>query len=460
MKRYQSSMLQGPLFINIVTYTVPIILTSLLQLLFNAADLVVVGRFCGSVSVAAVGATGAITNLIVNLFMGLSIGAGVSMAHAMGSKDDEAMHRTVHTAIPLAAISGAILTVVGILFAKTFLIWMGTPEDVLPLSTIYMQYYFGGMTFIMTFNFCAAILRAVGDTQTPLIALLVAGVVNVGLNVIFVTVFHMDVAGVALATALSQVVATGFALRALMRRTDGCKLHWKKLHIYRPQLAKIVSQGLPAGIQGSLFSISNVVIQSSINSFCKIFVSGSAAAGNIEGFVYVCMNAFHQTAVNFTGQNVGAGQYKRAGKIMGLCMACVSVVGIVVGGAAYLFAPQLLSIYITDSAEAISYGVLRLGFISLPYFLLGLMDVTTGVLRGLGASVSPMVISVLGVCGFRVWWVYTIFQMPQYHTPEGLFVSYPISWVLTFVAQAAVCIFLYRKRLHTHQQGGGLIGAE
>ena len=267
MDEKKRRMLQGPLLKNIILYTIPIILTSWLQLLFNAADLVVVGRFDGSNSLAAVGATGAITNLIVNLFIGLSVGAGVGVAHGLGSGDDEAVHRTVHTAIPAAAISGLFLTVVGVFMAKTFLTWMGTPEEILPLSTIYMQVYFGGMVFNMVYNFSASILRAAGDTKSPLIFLGISGLVNVGLNLVFVTVFHMNVAGVALATAISQAISAVLVVRTLMRRTDACKLELKKLRIYKPQLVKMIRIGLPAGVQGSMFSISNVMIQSSINSF-------------------------------------------------------------------------------------------------------------------------------------------------------------------------------------------------
>lgn len=452
MKRHQQSMLQGPLFLNIVTYTIPIILTSLLQLLFNAADLVVVGRFCGSISVAAVGATGYITNLVINLFIGLSVGAGVCMAHAIGSRDEQAMHRTVHTALPTALVSGVLLTVIGVAFSETLLIWMGTPEDVLPLSALYMRIYFCGMTFNMVYNFCAAVLRAAGDTKSPLIFLTIAGVINVVLNVFFVTVFHMNVAGVALATTISQGVSAVLVVIALMRRTDGCRLQLKKLRFYKAQLTKMIAKGLPAGIQGSMFSVSNVVIQSSINSFGEVFMSGNAAASNIEGFAYVCMNAFHQTALNFTGQNVGAGQYKRVSRIAGICLGCVAVVGIVIGGAIYLFAPQLLSIYITDSAESIGYGVQRMAYVVIPYFLLGLQDVTTGLLRGMGSSLAPMLISVLGVCGLRICWIYTIFQMPQFHTPDWLFVSYPISWVVTFFAQFALYIIVYRKRSAAYRE--------
>ena len=447
MKRSNQSMIQGPLFSGIVFYTIPIILTSVLQLLFNAADLVIVGRFCGSVSVAAVGATGAITNLIVNLFIGLSVGTGVTVAHALGSREDEVVHRAVHTAMPTALIGGAALTGVGILLSEPLLKLMDTPETVLPLSTIYMQIYFGGMVFNMVYNFCPSILRAAGDTKSPLIFLTLAGVINVLLNVVFVTVFHMNVAGVALATTISQCVSAVLVVIALMRRTDACHLDLRRMKIYKPQLMKIINIGIPAGIQGSLFSISNVLIQSSVNSFGDVFMSGNAAAGNIEGFAYVSINAFSQTAVNYVGQNVGARQYKRVGRIVSICLACVVVVGLTVGIIGYSFGETLLSIYITDSAEAIAYGMIRLAYICLPYFLCGLMDVSTGALRGMGASIAPMVISILGVCGLRILWIYTIFQIPQFHTPQCLYFSYTISWSVTFLIQIAVFIRSYRKQL-------------
>ena len=440
-------MIDGPLFSGIVMYTIPIILTSVLQLLFNAADLVIVGRFCGSVSVAAVGATGAITNLIVNLFIGLSVGTGVTVAHALGSREDEAVHRAVHTAMPTALIGGLLLTIVGVLLSEPLLRLMETPETVLPLSTIYMQIYFGGMVFNMVYNFCASILRAAGDTKSPLIYLTLAGVINVVLNVIFVTVLHMNVAGVALATTISQAVSAVLVVIALMRRTDACHLDLKKMRIYAPQFMKMVSIGIPAGIQGSLFSISNVLIQSSVNSFGDIFMSGNAAAGNIEGFAYVSINAFSQTAVNYVGQNVGARQYRRVGRIVGICLACVVVVGLTVGIIGYSLGEQLLSIYITDSPEAIAYGMIRLSYICLPYFLCGLMDVSTGALRGMGASIAPMVISVLGVCGLRVAWIYTVFQIPQFHTPQCLYLSYIVSWSATFLIQIIAFIRIYRKHL-------------
>lgn len=445
-KKYTNPILEGPLFKNIILYTIPIILTSVLQLLFNAADLVVVGRFCGSVSVAAVGATGALTNLIVNLFIGLSVGAGVTVAHAYGCKDDRSVHRTVHTAIPAALASGVILTIVGVAFSETFLHLMDTPENVLELSALYMRIYFSGITFTMVYNFSASILRAVGDTKSPLIFLSIAGVINVVLNLVFVVVFDLNVAGVALATTISQGISAVLVVIALMRRTDACKLILSQMRFYPTQLKKIVRIGLPAGLQSSLFSISNVIIQSSVNSFGDIVLSGNSAAGNIEGFVYVCLNAFHQTAVNFTGQNAGARQYKRVFRILWICLGSVAVVGICAGFLVYSFGESLLSIYITDSAEAISYGMIRLTYICLPYFLCGLMDVSTGALRGMGASIVPMIISILGVCGIRIAWIMTIFQIDRFHTPQCLYFSYTVSWSITFLCQLVAYIIVYRRQ--------------
>ena len=443
MKHRNQSMLTGPLFSGIMLYTIPIILTSVLQLLFNAADLVVVGQYCGSISVAAVGATSSITNLIVNLFVGLSVGAGVTVAHALGGNDREAAYRTVHTAIPAALVSGVILTVIGVCCSGSFLTLMGTPENVLPLSTVYMQIYFAGITFTMIYNFCASILRAAGDTKSPLIFLSIAGVINVVLNVIFVRYFNMNVAGVALATVISQGISAVLVVIALMRRTDACGLHLSQLRFYKPQLVKIIRIGLPAGIQSSLFAISNVIIQASVNSFGDILMSGNAAANTIEVFIYATVNSFHQTAVNYIGQNTGAGQFKRVYRTLWICLGCVCAIGLAAGGAAYFFGPELLSIYITDSAEAITYGMLRLQIMCMTYFLCGMMDVSTGALRGMGSSVTPMIISILGVCGIRIGWIYTIFQLPAFHTPEWLYISYPVSWLVTFLCQLMVFLIVY-----------------
>ncbi len=447
MKSKNVDMLRGPLFSGIVQYTIPIILSSVLQLLFNAADLVVVGQYCGSISVGAVSSTGPLTNLIINLFVGLSVGAGVCVAHGLGSRQDEVVHRTVHTAIPVALISGLFLTVVGVGFARPLLKMMKTPDNVLPLSAQYMQIYFAGMTFTVLYNFCASILRAAGDTKNPLIYLTIAGVINVILNVFFVTQLDMNVAGVALATIISQAISAILVLLAIVRRTDACKFHLKRMHIYGEQLKKMICIGLPAGIQGSMFSISNVIIQSSINSFgSETLIAGNGAAGNLEGFVYMSLNAFHQTAVNYIGQNAGAQQYGRIKKIFAVCIGCVTAVGVTLGTAAYLTAPYLLKFYITDSAEAIQYGVTRMFYICVPYFACGMMDVATGALRGLGASFLPMVVTILGVCGLRIAWIYTIFQIPQYHTPQCLYLSYLISWVLTFLVQLVLFRAVLRKK--------------
>ena len=450
-----ANLCEGPLTKRMIFYTIPIILTGVLQLLFNAADLVVVGRCCGSLSVAAVGATGSIINLIVNLFIGLSVGAGVTVAHAFGAHMDEDANRTVHTAIPLAVICGIILTIVGLFGAETFLSWMGTPDDIIHLSAIYMRIYFCGITASMVYNFGSAILRAAGDTQSPLIYLTVAGVLNVILNLFFVIVFKMDVAGVALATSLSQTVSAILVLFALHRRTDACHLSWKKMRLHKNQLLKIIKIGLPAGIQGSLFSISNVLIQSSVNSFGSIVISGNSAAQNIEGFTYTTMNSFHQTALNFTGQNYGAGKFDRIRKILAISLICVTIAGLGAGAASYFFAHPLLSIYIPGDEDAIAYGVTRLAYIALPYFLCGIMDVMTGMIRGLGSSVAPMFICIIGVCGMRITWIYTVFRMPKYHTLECLYSSYPISWMLTFICEILVFFLIFhisRKKMQEHTE--------
>ncbi len=443
-RRANINMLDGPLFSNVIAYTVPIILTSLLQLLFNAADLVVVGRFCGSASVGAVGATSSLTNLLVNFFIGLSVGTGVTVAQSIGARDHKHVHQTIHTAIPTALISSAILTFIGIAFCENFLKLMGTPDDLLSLSAVYMRIYFGGIVFSLVYNFCASILRAAGDTKTPLTALSIAGVLNVVLNVIFVTLFDMNVAGVALATVISQALSAALVIIALMRRDDSCMLSLTSLRIYKDPLLRIFRIGIPTGIQSSLFSISNVLIQSSVNSFGAVSTAGNAAAANIEGFVYVIMNAFHQTALNFIGQNTGAKNYSRIKKIYWVCLLCVFVAGGVSGLLVFSFGKQLLSIYITDSAEAIAHGVTRLAFICLPYALAGIMDVTSGALRGIGSAVAPMLVCIVGVCVFRVAWIYTIFQ--YFHTPECLFSSYPLSWTLTFLAELIMFFILLKNK--------------
>lgn len=438
-------MLSGPLAWPLVTYAIPIMLTSILQLLFNAADLVVVGRYCGSTSVAAVGSTGAITNLIINLFIGLSVGAGVAVAHGIGSRESEAVFRTVHTAVPLAALSGIFLTVVGVAFSGKILRVMSTPEDVLPLAKMYMEIYFLGITFNMVYNFCASMIRAAGDTKTPLVILTAAGILNVILNIVFVKFGGMNVDGVAWATILSEGLSAVAIVWVMTRRKDACHLELRKAHIYKEPLMKMIRIGVPAGIQSSMFSASNVVLQSAVNTFGSVAVSGNAAVSNLEGFMYVIENAFHQSAVNYVGQNCGAMQFKRVKKITVLCMVYAIIAGLVAGFTMYAFGPQLLSLYITDSQEAIAIGMDRMAVDILPYFLFGMQDVLTGVLRGMGASFLSMILTVLGICGIRILWINTVFQIPAYHTQPILYISYPLSWTITFIAQAIAFFAVFCK---------------
>ena len=438
-------MLSGPLAWPLITYAVPIMLTSVLQLLFNAADLVVVGAYCGSFSVAAVGATGAITNLIVNLFIGLSVGTGVAVAHGIGSREWDQVRNTVHTAVPMALVSGLFLTVLGVGLSRRILRAMGTPEEVLGLAATYMEIYFLGITAHMLYNFCASMVRAAGDTKSPLVILTAAGVVNVGLNILFVRYLGRNVDGVALATVLSETGAAIAIVILMVRRTDSCRLELRKLRFHKEPLKKMLRIGIPAGIQSCMFSLSNVLLQSAVNSFGAVAVSGNAAVANLEGFMYVIENSFHQTAVNFVGQNCGALQFRRVKKVTGLCMLYAAVAGILFGGLMCLFGPQLLSLYITDSPEAIAIGISRMFVDVAPYFLFGLQDVVTGALRGIGASFVSMILTVLGICGIRVLWIYTVFQIPRFHSQTVLYVSYPLSWIVTLIIQLTAFSVIFRR---------------
>ena len=445
-QRLRQDLCQGPFLPKIISYTIPIILTSVLQLLFNAADLMVLGQLKGNDNVGAVGATGSLINLLISLFNGLSVGASVCVAQGIGAKDDDRVSRAVHTAIPAAAIGGAVLTVIGVCLSRWLLELMATPINLIGQATLYMQIYFAGIIPILVYNFGAAILRSAGDTKSPLIYLSAAGVLNIALNLFFVAVCDMAVDGVALATVISQLLACVLVLRKLMRREDGCKLILKKMRIDPRALGRIVSIGLPAGIQGSLFSISNVTIQSSVNSFnIEAINNGCSAASNIEGFVYMGMNAFQQTVTTFAGQNSGAGKYKNVGKVVGLTLACVTVTGLVLGTAARFFAPQLLSLYLKEGGDAIGYGITRMNYVCLVYFLCGIMDVLSGSLRGMGASAVPMVVSILGACGLRVLWVVTVFR--QLQTLESLFVVFPASWIVTILALVVCFVIIWKKRI-------------
>lgn len=443
-KKYEIDMCNGPLLGKILIFYIPLMLSGILQLLFNAADIVVVGRFAGSESLAAVGATGALTNLIVNLFIGLSVGANVLVAHFYGAGQKDELKSMVQTAVATAAASGVILIFVGFFVARPALALMATPENVINFSVLYMRIYFGGMPFMMVYNFGSAVLRAVGDTKRPLYYLLIAGVVNVILNLIFVILFRMGVAGVATATVVSQAISAGLVVRCLIQTDSAYKLVLKDIKIAPDKLLKMFQIGMPAGLQGALFSISNVLIQSSVNSFGSVAMAGNTAASNIEGFVYTAMNAFHQASISFCGQNYGAMKFRRVGRVTFICLGLVAAVGFLMGSGAFMASGVLLQLYSTD-AEVIRYGVLRMSFISVPYFLCGLMDVMVGTLRGMGYSIMPMLVSLTGACLFRVVWIYTAFQ--RFPTLECLYISYPISWGLTFLVHLICFIVVYRKLL-------------
>lgn len=437
-------MCNGPLLGKILLFTIPLMLSGILQLLFNAADIVVVGRFAGNEALAAVGSTSALINLLVNVFMGLSVGANVLVARFYGAGQKKELSDMVHTAVLTALISGGILVVVGFFLSRPALLLMATPDDCIDQAVLYMQIYFAGMPVIMLYNFGSAILRAVGDTKRPLYYLSAAGVVNVLLNLLFVIVFSMGVAGVAIATVISQAISAALVIRCLMFADSDYRLELKKLKIVPDKLLKMIQIGLPAGLQGALFSISNVLIQSSVNSFGSVAMAGNTAGANIEGFVYIAMNSLHQTAISFAGQNFGARKYKRIGRTMLICQGIVITVGLVMGNIAYLFSGSLLQLYSSDAA-VIQYGVLRMSIICTMYCFCGMMDVMVGVLRGMGYSVMPMLVSLTGACLFRVVWIYTIFR--QFHTLQCLYWSYPISWVLTFLAHLLCFAVVYRKLL-------------
>lgn len=443
-KKYEIDMCNGPLFGKIMVFYIPLMLSGVLQLLFNAADIIVVGRFAGSEALAAVGSTSSLINLLVNIFIGLSVGTNVLVARFYGAGQKQELSEMVHTAILTAIVSGGILVVVGVLLAGPALHLMGTPDDVINQSILYMRLYFCGMPAMMAYNFGSAVLRAVGDTKRPLYYLLFAGVVNVVLNLIFVICFHMGVAGVALATAISQVISAVLVLRCLIKSDSDYRLILKELKIYPDKLLKMIQIGVPAGLQGALFSISNVLIQSSVNSFGSVAMAGNTAASNIEGFVYTAMNAFYQTAISFTGQNYGALKFKRIGKIALICQSMVLVVGFALGNLTYLFSGTLLKLYSTE-ADVIQYGMLRMSIIGVTYFMCGMMDVMVGSLRGMGYSIMPMLVSLTGACLFRVVWIYTVFQ--QVNTLKCLYWSYPISWTLTFSVHLACFLVVYRRLL-------------
>mgnify|MGYP003239988389 CR=1 FL=1 len=449
-KKYEIDMLNGPLAGKLLLFALPLMASSLLQLLFNAADVVVVGRYAGKEALAAVGSTSSLINLLVNLFVGLSVGANVTAARYLGANDREGVSATVQTSITIALASGLVLTLIGSLLSRQMLVLMSSPADVIDLAALYLKIYFLGMPANMLYNFGAALLRAQGDTRRPLYFLSIAGAVNVALNLVFVICFHLSVAGVALATIISQYISAALVLICLVRDQGALHLELGKLRIDSRVLRRILQVGLPAGFQGTIFSISNVVIQSAVNGFgSTAIVAGSSASSNIEGFVYTSMNAFYQTALTFTSQNYGACQCRRVDRIFALCAAYAAGFGLVLGNLAYYFGHPLASIYAPGDEEVIAQAVVRLGVICTTYFLCGLMDVPVGVLRGIGYSVVPMVVSLVGACGLRLLWVAFVF--PNFRTPAVLYLSYPVSWVIT--AACHLVFFLrVRKRAYARVQ--------
>lgn len=443
-KKRKIDMCNGSLFKSVISFSLPLVFSGILQLFFNAADVVVVGRFAGDESLAAVGATTTLINLLTNLFIGLSVGANVLVANYYGARQSRDVHETVHTAMTVSAFSGLILTVIGFFAAPFLLSLMQTPADVIDLSIIYLRTYFMGMPAVMIYNFGSAILRAIGDTKRALYILSFSGVINLLFNLLFVIAFHWGVFGVGLATVISQVVSAVLIVICLVKEDTDIRLEIKKLRIYGKKLVRIMQIGIPAGFQGMLFSLSNTVIQSSINSFGKVIVAASAASVSVEGFAFTSMNAFHQATVSFTSQNIGARKYGRINKILYTSLFYVLLVGLFYAVLFLGFGKHLIGFY-TGSPEVIAEGVKRLSIIAGAYMLCGMMDVTSGSLRGMGYSFIPMVVSLIGVCAFRVVWIATVFQLEAYHNIETVYYSYPISWSLTFAAHFIT--FIIAKKL-------------
>lgn len=444
-KKFEIDMVRGPVLKKMLLFSLPLMLSSILQLLFNAADIIVVGRFAGDNALAAVGSNTSIIGLLTNLFVGLSVGANVTVARFYGAKREKELRDTVHTTIALGIVSGVLLTIVGIAISKPILVLMDMPEEVLPLAVLYLRIYFLGMTGMMVYNFGSAILRAVGDTRRPLYYLAFSGVVNVVLNLFFVIVLDMSVAGVGAATAISQVLSAYLMIRCLTREEGPLKLNLKQLRLHKDKVVAIFRIGVPSGVNGMVFSMTNMLIQASVNSFGAVVVAGSAAASNIENFIYFAMNAFYQATISFTSQNVGAKRVSRIDRVLKRGLLCVMTVGLIMGGLAVFFGETLLGIYST-SDEVIAAGMERLRIIGMMYFLCGAMDVTTGALRGMGYSLVPMIISLIGVCGIRILWITTIFQQPQFHSVSMLFMTYPVTWTITLTA-LLVMFFVMRKHL-------------
>ena len=442
--KYEIDMCNGSIMDKLISFSLPLMLSGILQLMFNAVDIVVVGRFSGSQALAAVGSTTALINIFTNLFIGISLGANVLAARFYASGKEKEMSETVHTAITLALISGIIMAGVGLLLAKLALRLMGTPSDVIELSTLYMRIYFCGMPFFMLYNYGAAILRAVGDTKRPLIFLIISGVANAGLNMILVIIFHMGVAGVGIGTVISQLISCILVLRCLYK-SEGCyQLRFSKLRIQKVYLRQIFQVGIPAGIQSTVINFSNALLQSSVNSFGSTAMAGYTAANNILGFLYASVNAVTQACMSFTSQNYGVGKYKRMDRVLINCLILSVVISGILGCGSYAFGTEVLKVY-TEDPKVIQCGLEILSMTTVTYFLCGIMDLFPGALRGMGRSGVPMILSIIGTVGTRIVWIFMLF--PQHRSLEFLFISYPASWLFTIVMQV-ICFYFVRKQVH------------
>ena len=442
--KYEIDMCNGSILDKLISFSIPLMLSGILQLLFNAVDIIVVGRFTGSEALAAVGSTTALINVFVNFFIGISLGSNVLAARFYAAGKDKEMSETVHTAITLALISGIVMGIVGVVSAKGALQLMDTPDNVLDLSTLYMRIYFVGMPFFMLYNYGAAILRSVGDTKRPLMFLIVSGATNVVLNLILVIRFHLGVAGVAIATVISQGISCVLVLRCLYYSEGSYQLRFSKLGMKARYVKQIFQVGVPAGIQSTIINFSNVLLQSSVNSFGSVAMAGYTAANNILGFLYVSVNSITQACMSFTSQNYGVRKFKRMDRILLECLGLTVTVSLIFGGGSYLFGSELMHIY-TKSADVVACGTDIMLYTTVTYFLCGIMDLFPGALRGMGHSAVPMILSVVGTVGTRIVWIYWVF--PQHRALDFLFISYPVSWILTIVMQV-ICFYFVRKRVH------------
>ena len=435
--KYQMDMCHGPLFSKIVIFALPLMLSTALQLIFHAMDLIVIGHFAPHESMAAVGATSTLNVMTVNIFGGLSAGVGVYVGRFFGSQDQRRLSRAIHTGMAFAIWGGIIVTILGLAAVKPILTAMETPAEILPKSCLYSWIYYAAMPFQLVYNIGSAIMRAVGDTKRPLYYLSIAGVLNVLLNLFFVIVCKMDVAGVALATAVSHVVAAVLLVRAMLNNEKNVRFYWKKMGIDTSLIKDMLKIGIPAAIQSSFFTLSNLIIQSSINSFGSYAMAGSTTEGGVESILHVCSVSFFHTSVAFVAQNKGAGNCKRVLQSIYGCLACATILCTIVGWTFYIFGNQIMAIFNPDP-KVIEWAMERAKVMFTTYMLLGVMETLNGSLRALGYAFSSMIITLFGACVFRIFWIYAV--LPHYRSFFGLFISYPISWIMV---SGLNCLVLY-----------------